>query len=139
MYCQFYASIVNATFVVFFYALQNIAYFCVMEGRLAQLQEFLKESPNDPFLKYALTMEYVKLGEEDQALAGFEDLLSAHEDYVGTYYHFGKFLESKHEQDRAIEIYEKGMQIAQQKRNFHALGELRNAHLAATGLLDEDE
>src|SRR5690606_40163095 len=100
-----------------------------MEGRIAQLQEFLKESPNDPFLKYALTMEYVKLGEDAQALAGFEDLLSAHEDYVGTYYHFGKFLELKQEQERAIEIYEKGMQIAQNKRNFHALGELRNAQL----------
>ncbi|MVZ66440.1 tetratricopeptide repeat protein [Sphingobacterium sp. DK4209] len=110
-----------------------------MEGRLTQLKAFLEESPNDPFLKYALTMEYVKLGNDEQALAGFEDLILVHEDYVGTYYHFGKFLEGKNQQDRAISIYEKGMQIAQQKRNFHALGELRNAHMAANGLLDEDE
>lgn len=110
-----------------------------MQTRLDQLKEFLKESPQDPFLKYALTMEYVKMQDNSLALAGFEDLVAEHGDYVGTYYHFGKFLEGQGEKDKAIEIYEKGIVVAQSKRNFHALGELKNALLMAQGLLDEDE
>ncbi|GAA4148014.1 hypothetical protein GCM10022216_34530 [Sphingobacterium kyonggiense] len=110
-----------------------------MQSRLEQLKEFLAESPQDPFLKYALTMEYVKLGDEEQALVGFENLIAEHPDYVGTYYHFGKFLEKAMEKERAIGIYEQGIQVAQAKRNFHALGELKNALLMAEGLLDEDE
>lgn len=110
-----------------------------METRLEQLRNFLKESPQDPFLKYAYTMELLKLGQEEQAAEGFEDLVSNHEDYVGTYYHYGKFLDARGQKDLALEIYEKGMEIAQSKRNFHALGELKNAHLLASGLLDEEE
>lgn len=110
-----------------------------MQSRLEQLQDFLKDSPQDPFLKYALTMEYLKLENRPQARTGFEDLVQNHADYIGTYYHFGKFLESEGEKEHAIEIYEQGIQVAQQKRNFHALGELKNALLMANGLLDEDE
>ena len=110
-----------------------------MQSRLEQLQDFLNESPNDPFLKYALTMEFLKLGDKQNARKGFEDLLEAHPDYVGTYYHFGKFLEAENEKDASIEIYEKGIQIAQQKRNFHAIGELKNALLLAQGLLDDED
>lgn len=110
-----------------------------METRLEQLLNFLKDSPKDPFLKYALTMEYLKLGQRVEAKNGFEDLIQNDPDYIGTYYHFGKFLESEGQKDQAVEIYELGIQIAQQKRNFHALGELKNALLMANGLLDEDE
>ena len=110
-----------------------------MESRLEQLQNFLKESPQDPFLKYALTREFVKLGDKAKAREGFEELVHNHADYVGTYYHFGKFLEGEGEKDFAIEIYEKGIQVAQQKRNFHALNELKNAMLMANGLLDDDD
>lgn len=110
-----------------------------MQSRLEQLQDFLKESPNDPFLKYALTMEFLKLGDKQNARKGFEDLIEVHPDYVGTYYHFGKFLEAENEKDAGMEIYEKGILIAQQKRNFHALGELKNALLLAQGLLDDED
>lgn len=104
-----------------------------------QLQNFLKESPKDPFLKYALTMEFLKLKDKDKARAGFEELVSEYSDYVGTYYHFGKFLEEEGEKEKAIEIYERGIEVAKGKRNFHAMGELKNALLMANGLLDEDD
>lgn len=110
-----------------------------MKNRLEQLRKFLEETPHDPFLKYAHTMELLKLGDDEQAGMGFEDLISNHEDYVGTYYHYGKFLDERGQNERALEIYEKGMAVAQEKRNFHALGELKNAHLMASGLFDEEE
>lgn len=109
-----------------------------MGNRLKELQQFLKESPNDPFLKYAITMEYKKTGDNENALAGFQDLRTNHSDYIGTYYHFAKFLEEQGRREEALEIYKVGMEVAQRLRNRHAYGELLSAYNMAMGM-DEDE
>lgn len=110
-----------------------------MEDRISQLTEFLRETPNDPFLEYALTMEYLKLGDVESARAGFERLLVEHEDYIGSYYHFGKLLEKLGDTERALKIYEKGMEVAKSKRNMHAFGELRAAYQLALGMEEDDD
>ncbi|SFT12105.1 tetratricopeptide repeat protein [Sphingobacterium wenxiniae] len=107
-------------------------------NRIEELLQFLKDSPNDPFLKYALTMEYRKMGDTDKTREGFLDLITQHEDYVGTYYHFAKFLEGQRETEQALRIYEKGMDVAQRMRNRHAYGELQSAYKQALGE-DEDD
>lgn len=109
-----------------------------MLDRLTQLLNFSKESPNDPFLKYALTMEYKKMGDAAKTEQGFKELLNLHADYVGTYYHYAKFLEEKNRKEEALLIYEKGMEIATLARNKHAFGELKAAYQLAKGIDDED-
>ncbi|MCS4228753.1 Tetratricopeptide repeat protein [compost metagenome] len=98
-----------------------------MSTRLDQLNEFLKESPEDPFLKYAIAAEYLKLNDEQEALVRFEKLIENHPDYVGTYYHLGKLYEKLDKQEPAITTYKNGIEIARKSRNFHALGELQGA------------
>lgn len=110
-----------------------------MNERLGQLKELLRESPQDPFLHYAITMEHVKLDHRDDALAGFENMVSTYTDYVGTYYHFGKFLEKDQQLDRALQIYQQGMEVAKAKRNMHAFGELRGAYDLALGEDEDDD
>lgn len=109
-----------------------------MSSRLEELQQFLKESPQDPFLKYAITMEYRKIGDHEKALAGFENLQENHPDYVGTYYHFAKFLEEQGKKDEAIAVYKTGMEVAQRLRNRHAYGELLSAYNLAMGIEEDD-
>ncbi|PUV21711.1 MULTISPECIES: tetratricopeptide repeat protein [Sphingobacterium] len=106
-----------------------------MSTRLDQLNEFLKESPEDPFLKYAIAAEYLKQNNEQEALDRFEKLINSHPDYVGTYYHLGKLYEKLDKQELAIKTYKQGIDIARKSRNFHALGELQGA----LSFLDEDE
>lgn len=107
-------------------------------NRIEEINKFLEETPNDPFLHYALTMEYVKLEEWDMARVLFQKLVDEYPDYVGTYYHFGKLLEKVNEKEFALTIYQKGIEIARSKRNFHALNELQGAYNLANGF-DEDE
>lgn len=107
-------------------------------SRIQQIEDFLKETPNDPFLHYALTMEYVKIGDTAKSLLGFENLVEKYPDYVGTYYHFGKFLEKENDSARAQEIYQIGIQVATKMRNMHAKGELMGALNMLLGF-DEDE
>lgn len=121
------------------YESRNFLIFVViMSNRLEELQQFLAESPNDPFLKYAITMEYQKLGDHDKVFGGFQDLRENHPDYVGTYYHFAKFLEEQDRKEEALEVYRVGMEVAQRVRNRHAYGELLSAYNLARGI-EEDE
>ncbi len=109
-----------------------------MSKRLQQLTEFLKESPDDPFLIYALATEYLKLGQTDAALRHYEALVGNHPEYVGTYYHLGKLYEAQGRQADAVVTYENGMEAARQKRDMHALSELQAAYRIATGMDDDD-
>ena len=110
-----------------------------MSERLKQLIDFLVDSPNEPFLKYALATEYLKLGLTDDALRYYEELRSNHPSYVGTYYHLGKLYEALDRKRDAIKVYEEGMSAARDKRDMHALSELQTVYRSATGVEDDDE
>ena len=105
---------------------------------MQQLIDFLKESPADPFLTYALATEHLKLGHTEEALRHYEQLVQEHPDYVGTYYHLGKLYESLGRPDEAVTTYENGMQAARNKRDMHALSELQGAYRLALGEDDDD-
>lgn len=107
--------------------------------RIEQLSAFIKESPNDPFLHYALTMEYVKLGDVDESRKGFDHMLANYPDYVGTYYHYGKFLEKQDEKGLAEKIYESGILVANKMRNRHAANELQGALNLLRGIEEDDD
>lgn len=96
--------------------------------RIDKLKAFLESSPNDPFLKHALALEYVKLGNEAGARQLFEEILTLDPGYTGSYYHLGKLLERTGERLLAIEWYEKGMAAAKAVGDRHAYGELQGAY-----------
>jgi tetratricopeptide (TPR) repeat protein len=98
-----------------------------MSDRLKQLQDFLLERPGDGFLRHALALEYVKLGQDDQALSTWIELLKDQPDYVGSYYHLGKLHERKQNLDEAESTYKKGIEAANAVGDRHAAGELNTA------------
>lgn len=96
-------------------------------NRVAQLQELLENSPEDSFLQHALALEYIKLGQDTEAKVLFEELLSHEPSYVGSYYHLGKLLERIGENEKAILIYQNGMQQATAADDRHSYVELEAA------------
>ncbi|WPQ60906.1 tetratricopeptide repeat protein [Chitinophaga sancti] len=95
--------------------------------RIASIKEFLEQTPNDSFLKHALALEYIKLGNDADARRQFEELLAHEPGYVGSYYHLGKLLERAGAEQEAIAVYEKGMEMAKAENNRHAYNELQMA------------
>ena len=106
-------------------------------NRLERLQEFLDNEPNDPFLKYALATEYLRLNNQEKALWFFLDLVIKHVDYVGTYYHLGKLYEQMGQPKEALIIYEKGIAVAKKIKDQHALNELLGVYNSLLDELDE--
>jgi tetratricopeptide (TPR) repeat protein len=103
--------------------------------RMAQLLAFLEKSPNDCFLLHALGLENLKNNNKLEALNLFERVIAIDPSYVGTYYHLGRLLEIMNKKEKAVNVYEEGIKMAQQKGDFHSLGELRSA----LDILMEDE
>jgi len=99
-----------------------------MQDRMERLKAFLKESPDDSFLKHALALEYIKIGNDEEAKTMFESNLDKDAAYVATYYHLGKLLERAGAQQEAIDIYEKGMQVAKAAGDMHSYNELQAAY-----------
>lgn len=95
--------------------------------RIEQIKEFLKKTPNDSFLKHALALEYIKLGDDDAARVLFEEVLAFEPGYVGSYYHLAKLFERNGNDEKAVEWYLKGMHVAKEKGEQHAFNELRSA------------
>ncbi|NNU33077.1 tetratricopeptide repeat protein [Mucilaginibacter sp. S1162] len=108
-------------------------------NRLEKLLEFIKNEPNDEFLKYALATEYLRLNQVDKALEYYEDLVNNHPQYSGTYYHLGKLYEALNRTDDAVKVYEKGMEITKAKRDNHAFNELQAVYREAIGYDDDDD
>jgi Tfp pilus assembly protein PilF len=96
--------------------------------RISKLKAFLAENPNDSFLQHALALEYIKLGDEEQARVLFEEIINREPGYIGTYYHLAKLQERLGETDKAIQVYKKGMEEAMKAGDNHAYGELKGAY-----------
>jgi len=104
------------------------------QSRLDQLQELLREDPQDNFLLFALAQEYEKGEYFAEAIQQYETLRKEHADYVGTYYHLAKLYVRQSDYQKAMEVYGEGILVAQQQGDRHALSEL----MAAKNLLEEE-
>ena len=97
-------------------------------ARIEQLQAFLAVTPDDDFVRHALALEYIKIGDDQEARKLFETILLHNPAYIGSYYHLAKLLERNQENEMATAWYEKGIQQAKKANDQHALGELVAAY-----------
>ena len=102
--------------------------------RLAALQAFHDEDPDDPFTRFALAREHARAGDPDRALAFYEGLVRDHPGYVGTYYHLGALYARLGREGDALGAYREGIAEATRAGDLHARAELQSALLEAEGL-----
>jgi len=98
-----------------------------MSKRLVVLEKMTREGSADPFVWYALAMEYRTLGRHDEALQTFTTLRTTHTDYVPAYLMCAQLLIEVDRRDDARDWLEAGITAAQKKGDAHAVSELREA------------
>lgn len=96
--------------------------------RIERIIDFLNQQPKDNFLRHALALEYIKIGEALKARDLFIDILTDSPEYIGSYYHLAKCLVDLQEIQAAISWYEKGMAAAKLAKDDHAYRELQAAY-----------
>ena len=96
-------------------------------SRIEKLLEYMKTSGKDSFLQHALALEYIKVGDDDEARKLFNEVLLREPTYVGSYYHLGKLLERVADFERAIRVYKRGMEEAKKAGDHHSYNELNGA------------
>jgi tetratricopeptide (TPR) repeat protein len=106
-----------------------------MDTRLRQLLDFYNDDPTDPFIIYGIALEYQNF-DLKTAESYFNILLEKFPEYLPAYYHAAKLYETLRKPDKAKIIYNKGIELARSRSEFHALRELNNA---LNLLLDEED
>ncbi len=97
-------------------------------SRIEMLLEFSVQNPDDPFTKYLLALEYIKAGNDDEALLWMQNVNQNHPDYIPNYYHYGKLLERLGMMNQAEQTYTQGMTVAQKNNDQHTYMELKGAY-----------
>ena len=96
-------------------------------SRADTLRAFIASKPQDPFPKYALAMEYKNQGQLAEAREQFDVLMRDHADYVATYLHAGNTCLALGDRAAARAAFTRGIEIAGQRGDAHARGELEGA------------
>lgn len=99
-----------------------------MTTRISQLEKFIQEDPNDPFPKYALAIEHLKVNKK-KSRELFDELLKNHPEYIATYYHAAALYAEFGKRAQAEAIYQLGIAKAGEIQETHALKELQSAYL----------
>lgn len=95
--------------------------------RIDKLKEYMKTSGKDSFLQHALALEYIKVGNDEEAKRLFNEILKREPTYLGSYYHLGKLLERIGDRPKAIRVYKRGMEVAEAANDSHSYSELQGA------------
>ena len=96
-----------------------------LEERIKILRDFCSEDPNNPFNYYSLFLEVQKVNTKEGIELG-NLLLEKFSDYLPTYYMFGQLLEEDYPL-KALDVYKKGILVAQNEKNLKTENELKSA------------
>ncbi|MEO7120858.1 MAG: tetratricopeptide repeat protein [Ginsengibacter sp.] len=95
--------------------------------RIAKLKDYMKTAGKDSFLQHALALEYIKIKDDEEARKLFNEILKREPTYIGSYYHLGKLLERINDPQKALRVYQRGMEIATAANDHHSYTELQAA------------
>lgn len=94
-------------------------------SRLEELEKMLEESPDEPFLIYALAREYENRAGTMQALLMYEHLVTNYPAYIATYYQYAKLLYTAGNRNEGIKLLQSGIEEGIKSKDFHAVNEMK--------------
>jgi len=93
--------------------------------RKQQLEAMLADEPHDGELRYMLAMEHISEGDDEGALACFQELFTVAPDYPPAYHMAGRTLQRLGRLEEAREVLRRGIPLAEKRRDLHAAGEMQ--------------
>lgn len=97
------------------------------QQKIKQLALNIKKNPNDSFSKFALALELLKREQVSKAILLFESILKQDPEYLGVYYHLGKLYQQTGNVQKAGELFNNGITLAEEQNNSRTKSELLEA------------
>lgn len=97
-----------------------------MLDRISHIIELIKDDPDDPFLPYALALEYIKKGNHVEADSIFKTIIHQFPKYLPVYYHAAQLKIQMASPKEAIPLIESGKKLASEQRDMKTFNELTN-------------
>jgi predicted Zn-dependent protease len=94
-------------------------------NRREKLEALLSDSPDDPFLRYALALALAGEGNVVEAQEGLGSLLQSAPDYVPAYFQLAQLQVNDGKADLAKPVLMRGIEMARRAGDSHAEGEMR--------------
>ena len=95
--------------------------------RISMLRKFIEQKPQDPFPRYALSLELKGQGDAAGAAKELERLLELKSDYLAAYLQLGMLQQSLGQMEAARATFARGQGVARIQGNSHTLSELTSA------------
>lgn len=95
--------------------------------RISNFKIYIAQTPDDPFPRYGLAMEYRSMGQIEKAQIVFDELVERFPDYVATYLMAGSNLAELGRTDEALVMFERGVRMSARKGDMHTKNELQAA------------
>jgi len=92
-------------------------------NRKDELQKMIAEEPGDPFLHYALGLEYLAEHNYQEALRCLQQTIQHDPDYTAAYYQLGIIFQVIDIVDVARDYWEKGKILAEKQNDRKTAGE----------------
>lgn len=95
--------------------------------RMEKLKQLLARTPGDPFVLYALAMEYKRINAYADALSFLAQTLEKDPNYIAAYHQRAQVYELSGELEQARAAYHEGIAVARRNGNAHAAEEMQAA------------
>jgi uncharacterized protein HemY len=95
--------------------------------RIDTIKQLLSQNPNDIFLNYALAMEFMSINDWSSAANQLEGIKKMQEDYLPLYYQLAHIYEELNDADKAIVVYNEGINLAIKQLDKKTELELKSA------------
>ncbi|MEO6189631.1 MAG: tetratricopeptide repeat protein [Saprospiraceae bacterium] len=107
-------------------------------NRKFQLEQMLKDEPNNSFLLFAMAKEYESEMNYLEAIQSLESLRTKDPNYTGLYYHLSAIYRKNNQITEAKSILDTGIEICTKLNAHHDLSELKSSKINLEIELMED-
>jgi len=95
-----------------------------MGQRRVQLEKLVKDFPDDPEVQYGLAMDSLSDGLWGQGIHELQSIIFNYPTFIPSYLQLGQVFVREGLEDKAIEIYGKGIKIAKEVGDFKSADEM---------------
>lgn len=107
-----------------FFMMMRFVWVEVLLSKIEQLENLVKENPDNALINYTLGIEYIHIGENRKAITVLKEAIKLEPDYSAAYRELGKAMTKANLDKKAIDVFNKGIAVAEEKGDIQTANEM---------------